>query len=140
MVNYIFKLIKKYETFLIYIFVAGISFGIDIIFFTVFNKFFNNIIIATILARIISSFINYILNRDKVFKSTESKIKTIIKYYILVVIQMCISACVVNKLYEIININATLIKVPIEFILFICNYIIQKLLIFNRGKNENNKE
>ena len=127
------ELIKKYEMFLKYIFVAGISFLIDITLFAFFNRILNfsfNIILATILARIISSFINYLMNRDKVFKSTENKLKTAIKYYILVIIQMFISAFLVNNLYGLFKINATIIKVPVELFLFICNYIIQKLFIF----------
>ena len=52
---------------------------------------------------------------------------------------MLVSAFVVNNLYKIIHINATFIKVPVEFILFICNYLIQKILIFKRGNNENIK-
>lgn len=127
------ELIKKYEMFLKYIFVAGISFLIDITLFAFFNRMLNfsfNIILATILARIISSFINYLMNRDKVFKSTENKLKTAIKYYILVIIQMFISAFLVNNLYGLFKINATIIKVPVELFLFICNYIIQKLFIF----------
>lgn len=131
--------LKKYEMFIKYIFVAGISFVIDIVFFNIFNMVFvGNIIIATILARIISSFINYLLNRDKVFKSNERKGVTIIKYYALVIVQMLISAFVVNNLYKLFKINATLIKVPVEFILFVCNYLIQKLFIFKRGNHENN--
>lgn len=139
MIDFFKKILKKYETFIKYIFVAGISFVIDVVLFTIFNSVFSiKIIIATIMARVVSSFINYLLNKEKVFKSKESKLKTIIKYYMLVVIQMLISAFVVNKLYDLIKINATIIKVPVEFILFVCNYIIQKLFIFKRGKNENN--
>jgi len=139
MIKKVSELIKKYEMFIKYIFVAGISFVIDIVFFSIFKFIFvGNIIIATILARIISSFINYLLNKDKVFKSNEKSSKTIIKYYSLVVIQMLVSAFAVDNLYKLLSINATLIKVPVEFILFICNYLIQKILIFKRGKNENN--
>lgn len=134
------EFIKKYNMFLKYIVVAGISFGIDILLFSLFNTFFSlNIIVATIMARVISSFINYLLNKDKVFKSDETTKSTIFKYYTLVVIQMLVSAFVVNNLYKIIHINATFIKVPVEFILFICNYLIQKILIFKRGNNENIK-
>lgn len=134
------ELLNKYNMFIKYIFVAGISFVIDIGLFNVFNVIFvNKIIISTILARIISSFINYLLNRDRVFKSNEKNSKTIIKYYALVVVQMLISALVVDNLYALLKINATLIKVPVEFILFVCNYLIQKLFIFKKGtKNENN--
>ena len=133
----IINLIKKYQMFLKYILVAGISFAIDILFFTLFNSlFFLNIIVATILARVISSFINYLLNKDKVFKSSENTKNTIFKYYTLVVIQMLVSALLVDILHKIIPINATFIKVPVEFILFICNYLIQKIFIFKRGHND----
>lgn len=128
-------MIKKYETFIKYIGVAIISFLIDVSLFTLFIKIFNfnfKIVIATIIARIISSYINYLLNKNKVFNSNEGKLKTVIKYYILVVFQMLMSAFLVNNLYNILNFNATLIKIPVEFILFICNYLIQKIFIFKK--------
>lgn len=140
MIEFIKKTYKKYETFLKYIFVAGISFVIDILFFNIFNNLISlSIILSTICARVISSFINYLLNRDKVFKSDENKLKTVIKYYILVIIQMSVSALFVDNLYKLIKINPTIIKIPVEFTLFICNYIIQKVLIFKKGNHEKNK-
>lgn len=140
MIEFIKKTYKKYETFLKYIFVAGISFVIDILFFNIFNNLISlSIILSTICARVISSFINYLLNRDKVFKSDEKKLKTVIKYYILVIIQMSVSAIFVDNLYKLVKINPTIIKIPVEFTLFICNYIIQKVLIFKKGNHEKNK-
>lgn len=129
------KIILKYSTFLKYLLVSVISFVIDITFFSVFNHLFvNQIIKNTIFARVISSTINYLLNKKQVFKSEESNIKTIIKYFSLVIIQMLISAFLVDNIYKIFkNINPTFIKIPIEFILFICNYLIQKILIFKKG-------
>ncbi len=133
------KLLNKYETFLKYILVAGISFVIDATLFYIFNTLcLLDIILATIIARCISSFINYLLNRDKVFKSNVSKAESLLKYYGLVVVQMMVSALVVKGLSKIIPVNPVFIKVPVEFILFICNYLIQKIFIFKRGKNENN--
>lgn len=143
MIKKLKELIKKYETFIKYLFVAGLSFFIDIGIFTIFNyilKFDKKIIIATIIARAISSFINYLLNNGVVFKSDEKKLKTAIKYYILVVIQMFISAFLVDNLYKLIKIDATFIKIPVELFLFICNYLIQKIFIFKRGKNDNNQK
>ena len=126
------KLIKKYETFIKYVFVAGISFLIDIGLFTIFNYLFNTIILSTVLARIISSFINFLLNKEKVFKGGDKL--SIIKYYLLVVVQMFVSAFSVKFLCILIPVHPTIIKVPVECILFICNYTIQKLFIF-RKKN-----
>ena len=142
MIKKIKELLKKYETFIKYLFVAGISFIIDICLFNIFNKiltFNTKIILATIIARIISSFINYLLNNGIVFKSDERKLKTAIKYYILVVIQMFVSAFLVDNLYKLIKIDATFIKIPVELFLFICNYLIQKLFIFKRGNDGKDK-
>ena len=132
------NLIKKYQTFIRYIFSAGISFAIDLSLFTVFSAILKNyisdqaIFLATILARIISSLINYFLNRNTVFKMDQKNFDftTLIKYYLLVIIQMLVSATVVYKLYQLLHINETLIKIPVEVVLFMMNYIIQKLFIF----------
>ncbi len=133
------KLLKKYEMFLKYISVAIISFLIDISFFKLFLIIFNNnIILSTILARIISSFINYLLNKNKVFNSNEKTINTLIKYYGLVLIQMLVSALLVDNLYKTISINPIYIKIPVELFIFICNYLIQKIFIF-KGKNDEDK-
>ena len=128
------NLINKYSTFLKYLLVAGLSFFLDITIFTIMNSLIHvSIILSTIIARIISSLINYLLNKDKVFKGETDTLKTIFKYYLLVILQMFISAFVVNRLYIILNINASIIKIPVELFLFICNYLIQKLFIFKRS-------
>lgn len=139
------EILNKYKTFIKYIFSSGISFIIDITLFTIFSKVFKlvigtySIILGTILARIISSIINYSLNKNNVFKHNENKkidINSFVKYIVLVVIQMFVSSFAVFTLYNITKINETLIKVPVECILFLVNYIIQKLFIFNNKKVE----
>ena len=115
-------IINKYKTFIKYIFSAGISFFIDITLFTIFLFLLKNtirdtslsILVATISARAISSFINYLINKNRVFEtSTDKKVdkRTIIKYYILVVIQACASSVLVGLFHSIINIHPTFIKI-----------------------------
>ncbi|MFA5602253.1 MAG: GtrA family protein [Bacilli bacterium] len=137
--------IKRYGTFIKYTISAGIAFTIDLSFFTLFNRLLNgvmgssSILISTLLARIISSFINYLINRNTVFGSNnKGKIdnNTLIKYYSLVVIQLCISALSVYIIHMFIKIDATIIKVPVDIIIFIINYFIQKHIIFKECKNE----
>ena len=99
------------------------------------------IILSTILARIISSLINYYLNRNKVFNSQEDKKMdkvTLIKYYLLVIIQMLVSSYSVSIIYSLTKINETLIKIPVECVLFVVNFFVQKLFIFNKEKNKIN--
>ncbi len=141
------KNIKDVKVFLMYLISAGISFTIDLILFTVFSRILSvtignySILIATVIARIISSFINYLLNRNKVFMNKRNNIydiTTLIKYYILVIINLCTSAVLVYFIHEVIIVDPTIIKIPVDVILFIINFFIQKHLIF-KGSDINEK-
>ena len=138
------KIIDKYSTFFKYIFSAGVSYAIDLSLFTILNYCLKDtfgltsILIATIISRIISSFINYLLNRNIVFKNNTNKfdIKTFSGYVILVIIQMLVSSISVMFIYKNTYINETIIKLFVDVILFIVNYYVQKNIIF---KNKPNK-
>lgn len=116
-----------------YIMSSGLSFIIDISIFGLINTIFKNIILATIIARIISSLVNYIINRNVVFKSNLSRRKTIIQYYTLVLVQMLISAFSVDFIFSIIKFNPTIIKIMVDSIIFVANFLIQKYLIFKNS-------
>lgn len=134
------NLIIKYSTFIKYIFSAGFSFALDIGLFTLFVFLFKETfgdttaLIATPCARVISSFFNYLLNRNAVFKSGKNKTdkQSLIKYYILVIIQMCISSFLVFSVFKLTKISETIIKVPVDIGIFIVNYFIQKKWIFKK--------
>lgn len=135
------NLIKKYMTFIKYIISAGISFVLDLALFTIFSKLFGivigdfAIIVGTVLARIISSLVNYFLNKNKVFEHENNKAMdkdTLIKYYVLVVIQMGVSAFTVWIIHGVINIDATFIKIFVDVIIFVVNYFVQKIFIFKK--------
>ena len=112
-----------------YIFSSGTSFVLDLLLFTLFNSLFNNILISTVLARVLSSLYNYFMNSRLVFKSYTKN--SIYKYYLLVVIQMFVSAALVSGLSLIFDsINDTIIKFFVDIIIFIVNYFIQKEVIF----------
>ena len=143
--NTIKKIITNNITFIKYMFASGICFLLDLTLFTIFKLLFNqigtSILLATISARIISSFVNYLLNRNKVFNNNEGKVdtKTLFKYYLLVIIQMLVSALSVQYLSSLFDKNmmvlfipiATIIKIPVEIVLFMINFFVQKIFIFN---------
>lgn len=139
--NKLLRFLKDKQVFIKYIVVAGCSFLLDLILFTIFSNIFEpilktiSILVATIIARVISSFFNYIANRNAVFNKKDRKvmdITTLVKYYGLVVIQMLVSAGCVTLLFTITKWNETLIKLPVDIVIFAVNYIIQKKFIFNK--------
>ena len=138
------KIIDKYNTIIKYILSAGFCFVIDLLLFTIFNHIFKgivkpSIILATILARIMSSFINYLLNRNRVFNYNASDTidtASLSKYITLVIIQMLVSSLAVTYIYNKTLFNESLIKIPVDICIFVVNYIIQKKFIFNNQKKE----
>lgn len=124
------KLINKYKTILLYLLSSLLSFLIDIIVFSLLVYTFNkSIIVSSFIARFISCLFNFYVNKKLVFNSSKS-IKSLLEYFILVIINITISSLLVNKLYSLITINVTIIKVIIDTLIFIVNYFLQKLVIF----------
>ena len=128
--------IKIYLVFFKYILSSVISFILDIslykIFFNIFiNSFYTYAItISTVLARIISSLVNYIINKNVVFnKATRT---SIIKYYLLCIIQMAVSALLVTFLYSKIHSFEITIKIIVDTIIFFINFKLQKEWVFKK--------
>lgn len=88
---------------------------------------------STILARIISSIYNYFINKNVVFRSKSNGRSSLIKYYILVVVQMCTSAGLVYLFVKIIGLPKLLIKIIVDTLLFFVSFRIQKKWIFGEA-------
>ena len=127
-----------YKLFAKYIISSLSSFIVDILLFTLFVKILpeidlkgiTEIVIATILARIISATYNFIINSKVVFKNQNKN--SIIKYFILCLVQMFISAFAVSELFKTLNMDSTLIKVIVDTIIFLINFVIQREWVFKK--------
>lgn len=94
-----------------------------------------SIFVSTVGARVVSSFYNYNFNKNKVFESGEGMKKTIVRYYILCVIQMLVSYGLVygvNNLLSLGSVMTVVSKIIIDTILFIVSFQIQRVWVFNR--------
>ncbi len=90
------------------------------------------IVISTVIARVISSLVNYTLNKKVSFNSKNNVKNTILKYYALCIIQIIVSSTLVSILCNFIGIPEILVKIVVDTIIFIVNYRVQRLFIFNR--------
>lgn len=129
-----------YKLFLKYILASLSSFFVDILLFTLFMHILPNInfgvittiVIATIIARIFSSAYNFTINAKVVFKNKGKS--SVIKYFILVVIQMFISAFLVSEIFKATNLNSTTLKIGVDILIFIANFVIQREWVFKNEK------
>lgn len=122
---------RIYSLFIKYILASLSSFAIDIILFALLKSVLDvkySILLATIIARIISSLYNYFVNAKLVFKKATKS--SIIKYYSLVVIQMFISGICVSLLDSHMKMDTTMIKLLVDVIIFIVNFVIQREWVF----------
>jgi glycosyltransferase involved in cell wall biosynthesis len=136
--NPIVDSIKIYSVFLKFISSSILSFGVDILLFTIFSLLLKDlypvkfILFATIAARVLSSLFNYFVNKKVVFNSDSRN--TMIRYYALSIVQMLISALIVNELYHLIGSGEVAIKILIDSLLFLISFIIQRDWVFKRSK------
>ena len=125
--------LRIYKLFFKYILAATSSFILDILLFSIFVRLINienNIMISTIIARILSSIYNFVVNSRLVFKK-QSK-TSIIKYLILVIVQMFVSGTSVTIIAKYVKISSSIIKIFVDTLIFIANFFIQREWVFKK--------
>ena len=108
-ISFFKKLPQKIQEFILY---CGASLTAMIVDFALFILFAEiilrnadatlSIYVATIISRLTSSSVNFFLSK-KAFKNRNLKSTAIIKFYIVIVIQMFMSSWLVTKFYNITN-------------------------------------
>ena len=135
--------IRIYSLVLKYLFSSIGAAVIDEGAFYLFKKLFGTAIllnfipttfIAAFFARVISSLFNYLINAKVVFEGQTNK-QTLIRYYILAVAQILVSAAVVFLFEHLLSISSaflsTLIKIVVDTVLFFFSFRIQHIWVFN---------
>lgn len=89
------------------------------------------ILTRTVLSRLVSSLYNFFMNKNQVFKNDSSSPMIMVKYYILCIIQLILSALLVNHLLTFIT-YSTLRKCIIDTILFAISFQIQREWVFKK--------
>jgi putative flippase GtrA len=90
-----------------------------------------HVVIATIAARIISSAVNFSINRNVIFAKEKRKNlrKHLIGYYVLAACILAANTLLVNWFVSL-GVNQYLAKLPVEAILFLASFIVQKRVVF----------
>ena len=124
--------IRIYSIILKYSFSSLFSALIDYIIFIIAHACGAKIMAATYIARACSCLVNFTLNKKMVFKGEGKVSVQLAKYLVLVVISGTISGWAVTNLSQLLPMIApVIIKVPVEVILYIFNYAVQRAFIFN---------
>ncbi|HSQ97280.1 MAG TPA: bifunctional glycosyltransferase family 2/GtrA family protein [Rickettsiales bacterium] len=98
--------------------------------FTLYYMIFGNILGSQIFARTISATFNFLVNKEKVFKSKEFILVPLLKYILLAFSLGAGSYFIIILLVDIFNINVFLAKVIAEVGLFFISFFVQKHIVF----------
>lgn len=135
--------IRIYKVFIKFLLSSFSSFLIDILMFWLWGYLLRPLIpedvtiygisvlilARTVLARLISSIYNFMMNKTQVFKSRSKSPMTAVRYYLLAVVQLTVSALLVN--YALLFIPySTVRKVIIDTLLFALSFVIQREWVF----------
>ncbi|MBQ0084343.1 MAG: glycosyltransferase [Clostridiales bacterium] len=122
---------------------------VDIILFFLLNFFFGarlgviSELVCTAVARAASSFINFNVNRKRVFSADAPYGKSLLRYYLVAIPQMLLSAGLVT-LFTILThseaVGSTVIKMIVDVILFFLSYRFQQTFVFADKKVKKNKK
>ena len=92
--------------------------------------------IATAAARVVSSAVNYLVNRNAVFRQKSRKPGSLTRYYLLAVCQLAASATLVYLLTGLFGGGSLLIKLVVDTILFFLSFRIQRDWVFRSDKQQ----
>ncbi len=130
--------IQIYAAFGKFLFSSLSSSVVDLTLFALFCRILRNqetgilsyLVLATVLARICSATYNFLVNYKVVFKSEMSMGKAMMRYFVLAVIQMSLSALLVNTIYPFLGGAEILVKIPVDVFLFLASFVIQRELVY----------
>ena len=92
-------------------------------------------LVATYGARIVSAAVNFLLNRNVVFRDVSDPRRSAVRYAVLAVAQAAVSAALVYWIRRLTGSSALMetgIKIPVDVGLFIASYQIQRKWVFKK--------
>ncbi len=128
---------------------SGSAFLIDYILYYLIHRFFSGplggmtTVCATFVGKLVSSFVNFSANNSLVFRNKGNYRRALGRYYVLWAAQTIVSAALNSGLVALIRLlfgscppfAATLVKIPVDVLLFGISYSIQRDWVFSQKEN-----
>lgn len=128
--------VRIYRVILSYSAASMASMIVDFIVFAVVNGQGLGIGASTVCARVCSSMINFLLNKNVVFRTKGNAAKQLLEYLALVVFSGSLSAFFISVLSKTVPMKILFIKAIVETCLFFFNYVVQRKYIFRKGREK----
>ncbi len=131
---------KKYDLIekIRYIFWGGITTGINVVLFILFNLTGITYTVSNVVSYFIAVLISYFLNRKFVFKGAivNSNIRSMCNYFIVRIASITLETLALFFTVEKIRLNVYFSKICISIIVILSTYILNKVFVFKNKKNK----
>jgi putative flippase GtrA len=91
------------------------------------------LLVANIISWIAAVTFAYVTNRIFVFKSKNNKSQEIIKFYLSRIFSLLLDSGLMYLFVNVLNYNDKIIKIVVQLIIVIVNYLLSKLIIFKKS-------
>ena len=105
---------------------------------TFFKSEYLKILTATFVARLISIAVNYLLNRNFVFREKKTAKQSLIRYLILCAMIILFSSTGVYALHRLFAINEKIGKIAVDTVLYLLSYRMQQKWVFAKEGTKHN--
>ena len=133
------ELLKKYEEIISYLIVGGFTTLVSLLtyyllVYTLFDpKVTIELQITNVLAWVVSVTFAYFANRKFVFKSADKmSLKEVINFYVSRLSTLIIDMGLMYLLVSVLNFNDKIIKIVVQVVVIILNYILSKFIVFKK--------
>lgn len=135
--------LRIYSVFAKFIAASLSSFALDLVLYTVFCQLFatvlvpplaveQTVIVAAYAARIFSALFNYTVNRRRVFKSSTNASGSLLRYAVLSLAQVTVSAFSTAVLYGLTRGGKVIWKLVVDLLLFLVSFRFQRSWVFRK--------
>lgn len=127
----IYKLL--FRQFIAYAGSSLVATGVDYLVALVLRMFFpGTVALPTYSARAVSSIVNFLMNKNLVFKNEKGNKFAVFKYYLLVVFVAFVSVQIIRLLHVVIGLPYLFSKIVADVIMFFFNYKVQDRFVFRK--------
>lgn len=109
-----------------------LGFIVDYILYSLLFLFTSNITVSNLFARLVSATVNFLVNRNIVFRSKKSAVVSALQYAALAVCIIIGNTLVLNLLVHVLGVNELLAKLFTEIMFFLISWLVQRFFIFSR--------
>ena len=136
------KLYKKYEEIINYLIIGALTTLVSLVTYYICTTTFLNpnnkyeLLTANIISWIFAVTFAYFTNRTIVFKSkNEKKLKEAISFYSSRVSTLILESVLMFVFVNLLHFNDKIIKIIVQFIIIVANYLLSKLIVFKKNEN-----